>query len=107
MISTDRLRPILWASAAFNVFGAYLLAFPAAPLGQLAGLPLDVPLPYRALAAAFVLEFGAAYAWLAVQPQPNRPLLVLGAAGKAIAFFLIFAIWLSGQIPLASVAAIS
>jgi len=100
------VRRALWATAVFNVFGALLFAFPASLPGRIAGLPPDVPLVYRAMVAVFVLLFGGSYAWLARAPRIDRPLLALGAIGKASAFFTIALLWMAGAAPFRSVAAI-
>lgn len=91
------LRRVLWAAALFNVGGAMMFGFPALPAGQLAGLPTDVPVSYRAFSALFVLLFGGAYAWLAAQPAINRPFVAFGAIGKTCAFATGLALWLGGH----------
>ena len=101
------LRPALWTAAFFNLCGALLFAFPASRLGQFAGLPTPVPAIYRALVSLFVLLFGCAYAWLAMQATINRPLVAFGAIGKAAAFFLVVLLWLRGAAPANSVFAIA
>jgi hypothetical protein len=101
------LRPALWTAAFFNLCGAFLFAFPASRLGQFAGLPTDVPAIYRALVSLFVLLFGCAYAWLAMQPTINRPFVAFGAIGKAAAFFLVVLLWLRRAAPATSVFAIA
>jgi hypothetical protein len=93
------IRRVLWASAVFNLGGALLFAFPAAPPGQLAGLPPEAPPLYRATVAMFVLLFSGAYAWLASQPTIVRPMLAFGAIGKASFFLLMLAFWLLDAIP--------
>ena len=100
------LRPALWTAAFFNLCGAFVFAFPASRLGQFAGLPTHAPAIYRALVALFVLLFGCAYAWLAMQPTINRPLVAFGAIGKAAAFFLVVLLWLRSAAPATSVFAI-
>jgi len=100
------VRRALWASAVFNVFGALLFAFPGSLPGRLAGLPADAPAVYRALVALFVLLFGGSYAWLARAPRIDRPLLALGAIGKAAAFFTVALLWMAGAAPARSVGAI-
>jgi hypothetical protein len=100
------LRPALWTAAFFNLVGTFLFAFPGSRLGQFAGLPPDVPAIYRALVALFVLLFGCAYAWLAMQPTINRPLVAFGAIGKAAAFLIVVLLWLRGAAPASSVSAI-
>jgi hypothetical protein len=107
MISTALFRRILWAAAVFNVLGAFMLGFPASAAGQFAGLPAEVPLAYRAIVAAFVLEFGGAYAWLALQPEPDRPLVVLGGIGKAVVVLLVVALWATGLASDASLAMVT
>ncbi len=103
---TELFRRILWLAAAFNVLGACLLGFPASPLGQLAGLPPEVPLAYRSIVTVFVLLFAGTYAWLALQPQPNRPMVVLGTIGKGGVVVVVTALWLADAAPLNSLAAV-
>ena len=92
------IRKVLWATVFYNVLAASAFAFPAS-LGQLAGLPLPVAPIYTVLLTFFVLLFGAAYAWLALQPQIDRPMLAMAAAGKAGVFFVAVALWMVGQGP--------
>jgi hypothetical protein len=92
---TQLVRYTLWASAPFNVLAAYMLAFPSSALGRLVELPADVPPAYAALLSFMVLLFGAAYAWLASQPEIHRPLLGVGAIGKAGVFAITVMLWLS------------
>jgi hypothetical protein len=100
------LRPALWTAAFFNLVGTFLFAFPGSRLGQFAGLPPDAPVVYRALTALFVLLFGCAYAWLAMQPTINRPFVAFGAIGKVAAFTIVLLLWLRGAVPVTSVFAI-
>ena len=93
------LRRALWVSVAYNFAAALLFAFPASNLGRLAGLPAPVPQVYAALVAFFVALFGGAYAWLAVQPIIDRPLVAFAAIGKTGVFVLIFVLWLLGSAP--------
>jgi hypothetical protein len=93
------VRRALWASVVFNVFGALMFAFPDTLPGRMAGLPPDVPVLYRALLVLFVLLFAGAYAWLARAPHIDRPLLALGAIGKAAAFGTVALVWLAGAVP--------
>jgi hypothetical protein len=99
------LRPALWTAAFFNLAGAVPFAFPASSMGQLAGLPADAPVVYRAMTALFVLLFAGAYAWLAMQPTINRPFVAFGAIGKAAAFVLVVALWLRSVVPAGAVLA--
>jgi hypothetical protein len=99
MLRTAVFRRLLWATVLFNVLGAALLGFPGSPLGQLAGLPAVVPLAYRAILATFVLLFAACYGWLALQPEPNHPMVGLGAIGKASVVMVVIGMWLAGEVP--------
>jgi len=101
------VRCALWLSVPFNLYGAFLLAFPSSALGQAAGLPPDVPVSYRAVLAFFPLLFACAYAWLGSQPVPDRPLVAFSAAGKAGVFAIVGVLWCSSAVPVASVAAAS
>jgi hypothetical protein len=93
----DRLmRRALWATAAFNLVAALLVAFPDT-LGRLAALPAPAPPLYTTLLALFVLLFGGAYAWLARQPRIDRPLVGLAAAGKTGVFLVASVLWLAGE----------
>src|SRR5262245_47979887 len=98
-MSDPVMRRLLWASAAFNVIGALTFAFPAS-MGQLMGLPNAVPPIYSLLVATFVLLFGGAYAWLAWhQPTIDRPMVAFSAIGKAMAFAIMAACGLAGELP--------
>jgi hypothetical protein len=102
----DLIRRVLWSSALFNLGGALLFLFPTS-LGRLAGFPAPVPVVYTVLLAFFVVLFGGAYAWLALQPRIDRPLVALSAFGKAGAFAVVLACWLAGEVPARSVLAIT
>src|SRR5579864_4127071 len=93
------IRRVLWASVVFNLGAGLLFAFPASPLGQLAGFPTPVPAVYPALLTFFVLLFGGAYAWLALQPTIDRPMVAFAAIGKAGVFALMLVFCLLGEAP--------
>jgi len=94
--SADQLmRRLLWASVPLNAAAALAFTFPAS-LGRIADLPLPVPPLYGALIGFFVLLFGGTYAWLALQPAIDRPMVALAAIGKAGVFALVLALWLAG-----------
>lgn len=95
----DRIvRAVLWMTAPANFLVAGLILQPTSVLGQLAGLPQDTPaLVYRSLLALFLALFGGVYAWLALQPRIDRPMLALGAIGKGLAFVLTVALWTIGE----------
>ena len=100
------MRRALAASVPFNLGGALLFAFPAS-IGQLAGLPVPVPRVYAAGLAFLVTLFAGTYAWLARQPQIDRPLVVFSTIGKAGFFAVVVACWLAGEVSTLSVAAVS
>jgi hypothetical protein len=50
------------------------------------------------MVAWFVLLFAGAYAWLARQPEIDRPLVGFAAIGKAGAFSIFAACWILGQL---------
>ncbi len=99
------IRYALGASVFFNFGGAALFGFPDSALGEFVGLPPDVSLIYRATVGYFVILFGAMYGWLVMQPVINRPMVALGALGKAGFFFLVALLWLIGEAPGLGVAA--
>jgi hypothetical protein len=105
-MTDDSIRRILWASAFFNLGGAALFAFPES-IGRLAGLPAPAPTVYSMLLVLFVLLFGGSYAWIASQPTINRPMVALGAIGKAGAFVTVLLCWLGGAASGLSVLAIA
>lgn len=96
------MRGALWFSAALNAAGVFM--FGAAAIGaETTMLPIPVPRFYAAQLAFVIANFGVAYAWLARRPQIDRPLVALGAVGKA-GFFLVYALyWLAGDLPGAAV----
>ena len=96
---TDTLmRRALWASVPYNVGGALLFLFPAS-LGRLAGMPGPVPTLYAASLATLVALFAGTYAWLARQPQIDRPMVAFCAIGKAAFFTVLLVCWLLGEAP--------
>jgi hypothetical protein len=101
------LRSVLWLSAAGNLAGAMLFAFPDSALGRLAGLPPEAPELYRSMVALFILLFGAAYSWLAAQDTIDRPFVLFGAIGKTCAFAVVLVLWLTGEASARSVATMS
>ncbi len=92
------LRKVLWTTFFYNIAGALAFFFPAS-VGQLAGLPVPVPPIYNVLLGLFVVLFGAAYLWLALQPTIDRPLVAFAAVGKASVFIAAIALWSTGNGP--------
>ena len=98
-MSRDRvLRTALWGAVALNALGVVVFALPAlgypSPL-----LPIAVP-PFFAAQIGFTIAlFGGVYAWLALQPQFNRALVVVGGLGKLGFFALTVACSVAGVVP--------
>jgi hypothetical protein len=107
MTNDTFIRRVLWATAVFNLGGALLFAFPGSLPGQLVGLPSPVPATYSVLLAFFVLLFGGAYAWLALRPTIDRPLVGFAAIGETGAFCIALALCLVGEAPARSILAVS
>jgi hypothetical protein len=100
-MSRDRvLRGALWATVALNVLGT--IVFSLAALGSPSPLlPITVP-PYFAAQIGFTIAlFAGVYAWLALQPQFHRPLIVVGGLGKLGFFALTVAYAIAGEVPVA------
>jgi len=94
----DRIvRIALGVSVFFNLFGAVLFAFPGSPLGEFVGLPETVPVICRGVVAFFVVLFGGAYGWLAMQPVIDRPMVGFAAIGKSGFFFLVLVFVFLGE----------
>ena len=100
-MSERTLRISLGLACPFNLFAAALFAMPASALGQLMGLPADVPAVYSALVGLF----GATYGWLAFRPHIDRPLLWLATIGKFAAFAIAVTLWLTQELAVQGVAA--
>ena len=98
-MNDDFIRRALWATAFMNLGAGLIFAFPGSMLGQVAGLPADTPALYRGTVALFVILFGGTYAWLARQLHINRPMVGLGAIGKAAFFTLTAGLWLFDAVP--------
>jgi hypothetical protein len=98
-VSRDRvMRRALWISVVYNSGAALLFAFPSSSLGRLSGLPNPVPPIYSTLVALFVALFAGVYGWLAMQPEIDRPMVALGAIGKAGAFSSMLGLWAFGEL---------
>ncbi|HUS24873.1 MAG TPA: hypothetical protein VM369_07980 [Candidatus Binatia bacterium] len=96
-MTLSTLRVSLWIAVAVNLTGTYLFLVPGSAAGQLAGLPWDVPLLYRAMVAMFIFLLAGMYAWLARQERVVKPMVAAGAIGKASAFIVVFALWQAGE----------
>jgi len=92
--SARSIRLTLWASVFFNLFAAALLAFPGSAVAQLLEMPADAPLLYRTISALAIGLFGLAYAWMALQHRPDRPLLAFSAIMKSSVFAAAATLWL-------------
>lgn len=103
-MSRDRLiRIALWTSALLNLLGVAVFGPPALGVDS-DMLPMDPPRFYVAQIGLTIALFAGVYAWLAMQPVIDQPLLVVGALGKLGFFALFVAYWLAGDVPARSVA---
>ncbi len=92
------LRAALWSSVGLNALGVAILV-PLALGRPSPRWPMEAP-PYYAAQLAYTIGlFGLVYAWLARQPVVSRPLLVVGALGKAGFFLLTLAYAVAGVVP--------
>ena len=98
MRSTNWIRVALGAAAALNALGVAVF-LPLALGRPSALLPVEVA-PYFAAQLALVIGiFGGVYAWLATQPVPPRPLMVVGGLGK-LGFWLLTVVYAAlGDVP--------
>lgn len=85
MPSDRHLRAALWFSVALNALGVAVF-LPMATGGQSPLLPVTASPFLAANTALTIALFGGVYAWLALQPQLNRALVVVGGLGK-LGFF--------------------
>lgn len=99
MVTEKVLRKALWATVVFNA-GAVLMTLLPERFEQVMAMPPAAPPFHRAMVAFFIALFGACYAWLAMRPVIDRPLLTVGVIGKTGAFVLAVWFWLAGQLPL-------
>jgi hypothetical protein len=96
------IRIALWFSVALNLLGTVLFASIAAG-HPLMPMPIMPPPFFAAQVALTIALFGGVYAWLALQPSIDGPLLVVSAIGK-LGFFALFVIYrATGDLPWSSV----
>ena len=98
MNRTAVMRAALWETAFWNVIGSLSFIFPES-LGQIFGLPAPAPHLYTWFIAFIIDLFAVTYAWLARQPEIDRPLVVVAALGKTGLFAIVFACWLLEELP--------
>lgn len=93
------IRSALWATVALNALGVYV--FLPLALGSTSPLmPIPVPRFLAAQIGLTIALFGGVYAWLAMQPQINRALVVVGGLGKLGFFGLTLAYAFAGDVPM-------
>ena len=88
----------LWLTVFYNLSAAAMLLFPSSGPGQSVGMPTEVPTIYLVTAAYFVLAFGGAYLWMALQDHVVRSLLYFGAFAKSGAFLMVWSLWALGEV---------
>jgi hypothetical protein len=98
------MRRALNATAVWNLGASVLFAFPQS-LGRIVQLPVPAPHLYAWISVMVIAAFGCAYAWLARQPEIDRPLVVVAALGKVGFFLIALTCWLLGETSIRIVAA--
>lgn len=93
------VRAALWFSVALNALGVAVF-LPMALGGASPLLPI-APSPFLAANIALTIGlFGGVYAWLALQPQFNRALMIVGGLGKLGFFALAVTYAVVGVVPM-------
>jgi hypothetical protein len=94
------MRGALYATAAMNVLAAGAFLPAARPVRDLIGLPeYEHPL-YATTVAMFILLFGLAYLWTAIEGRSARLFIALAAAGKFSFFAALTCFWWLGSLPM-------
>lgn len=95
----DRIiRIALWSTVALNAVGTAIFTVPALG-GTSAFLPVETPRFFAAQLGFVIALFCGVYAWLALQAQVNRAVVVVGALGKLGFFGLTLAYAVAGDVP--------
>ena len=90
------VRLSLWITAPFNLLVGFAFAVPGSLPGQILMLP-EFPISfYTVFAGAMVAFFGGVYIWLALQKEIIKPLLAVGAIGKALAVIIAVSFFFAG-----------
>jgi hypothetical protein len=100
MMTIAGTRFSLRLAGLFNLVAGLIFLFPDSAIGHWLELPSDVSLLYRSFVAFFILLLGGAYVWCAGQHDLSRPIMALGAIGKAAAVPLGLGLWAMGEFPL-------
>jgi len=93
------MRGALFATAGMNIVAAVAFLPPARGLRAIIGMPPDGHPLYLATVSMFVLLFGLAYLWAAVEGRAERLFITMAAAGKLSFFVLLVWFWLTGAVP--------
>ena len=92
------IRRTLWLTVIYNIVAATMLLFPSSVFGRLVDMPTGAPPIYLIACGYFVILFGCAYAWMAMQDHVVRPLLWFSAWAKTGAFVLVWSLWVLGHV---------
>lgn len=93
------MRRALFATAAMNILAAAAFIPAAETLRAVAGLPEPGHPLYLVTVGMFVLTFGLAYLWAAVQGHAERLFIAVAAVGKLSFFGLLVGFWAVGALP--------
>lgn len=97
-------RYCLLLTAIFNLFGAISFAPPVYySMADMLGLPTDVSPFFLWIIADWIFIFGAAYAWLSINPKPESFFVAVAAACKITLAIFSFLFWFTNDLPLTSV----
>lgn len=107
MILPTWMRRALFATALMNISAAGLFLPSADSLRELVGLPQAEHPLYLVTITMFVLLFGLAYLWAAIEGRSDRLFVTLAAVGKLSFFTIVFCFWAFGALPLLPVVAAS
>ena len=94
------MRGALFATAGMNILVAFVFMPAAASLRSIVGLPEGGHPFYLVTVGMFVLTFGLAYLWAAVNGRADRLFISVAAAGKLWFFGLLVSFWIGGVLPM-------
>lgn len=91
-------RIALFATAAMNIFGAFIFVPANRSLRGQFGFPEAHPL-YLWIIAVWIFAFGLCYLWMAIKQRRERLFIVIGAIGKFSFFGNLLILAMLGELP--------
>ncbi len=92
------MRGALFTTAGMNIVAAVAFLPPARVLRAVIGMPQDAHPLYLTTVSMFVLLFGLAYLWAAVEGRADRLFVTMAAVGKLSFFILLVWFWATGAL---------